>query len=147
MLNNLCLTAVVVVTARTTPPSGIFHSITVIWFIFRRCDGGGDMLVINASNHSGKPEILIIGLLPEVTERYYQVKSFIRLASFNPISTPLTYSPVILLFNGFLPRKIFSEITWERCTLSFKSAYSGLLMCSASLMFWRKLPFKMLLLK
>ncbi len=49
--------------------------------------------------------------------------SFIRLASFKPISTPLTYSPVILLFDGFVHRKKLSERVWERCTLSLKSAY------------------------
>ncbi len=54
ILNNL-LTAVVVVTARTTPPSGILPFHTVISFMFRRCDGG-DMLVINASNNTGNPE-------------------------------------------------------------------------------------------
>ncbi len=32
-------------------PSGILPFHTVISFIFRRCDDGGDMLVINASNH------------------------------------------------------------------------------------------------
>ncbi len=53
-MNNL-LTAVVVVTARTTPPSGILPFHTVISFMFRRCDGG-DMLVINASNNTGNPE-------------------------------------------------------------------------------------------
>ncbi len=46
----------VVVTARTTPPSGILPFYTVISFIFRRCDGGGDMLVVNASNHTGNPK-------------------------------------------------------------------------------------------
>ncbi len=45
----------VVVTARTTPPSGILPFHTVISLIFRRFDGGGDMLVI-ASNHTGNPE-------------------------------------------------------------------------------------------
>ncbi len=49
-------------------------------------------------------EILIIGLLPEVTERCYQVNVIIRLASFKPIATPLTYSPVILHFDGFVLR-------------------------------------------
>ncbi len=49
--------------------------------------------------------------------------SFIRLASFKLISTPLTYSPVKLLFDGFVPRKKFSEWVRERCTLSLKSAY------------------------
>ncbi len=58
--------------------------------------------------------------------------SFIRLASFKQIFTPLTYSAVILLFNRFVPRK-WSEWVW--CTLSLKSAYSGLKMCSASPMF------------
>ncbi len=38
--------------------------------------------------------------------------SFIRLASFKPISTPLTYSPVILLFDGFVLIKKISE--WVR---------------------------------
>ncbi len=46
----------VVVTPRTTPPSGILPFHTVNSLIFRRCDGGGDMLVINASNHTGNPE-------------------------------------------------------------------------------------------
>ncbi len=54
IVNNL-LTAVVVVTARTTPPSGILPFHKVISFMFRRCDGG-DMLVINASNNTGNPE-------------------------------------------------------------------------------------------
>ncbi len=45
------LTAVEVVMACTTPPSGILPFHTLISFIFRRCDDGGDMLVINASNH------------------------------------------------------------------------------------------------
>ncbi len=49
------LTAVVVVTARTTPPSDILPFHTVISLIFRICDGG-DMLVINESNHTGNPE-------------------------------------------------------------------------------------------
>ncbi len=49
------LTAVVVVSARTTPPSGILPFHKVIGFIFRRCNGG-DMLVINTSNHTGNPE-------------------------------------------------------------------------------------------
>ncbi len=49
--------------------------------------------------------ILIIGLPPEGTERCYQVKIIYQLVSFKPISTPLTYSPVILLFDGFVPRK------------------------------------------
>ncbi len=44
------------VTARTNPPSGILPFPTVIRFIFRRCDGGGDMLVINAFNPTGNPE-------------------------------------------------------------------------------------------
>ncbi len=48
------LTAVVV-TARTTAPSRILPLHTVISLIFRRCDGG-DMPVINASDHSGNPE-------------------------------------------------------------------------------------------
>ncbi len=49
-VNNLFyLTAVEV--ACTTPPSGILPFHTVISFIFRRCDNGGDMLAINASNH------------------------------------------------------------------------------------------------
>ncbi len=48
-VNNL--TAVEVVTACTTLPSGILPFHTVISFIFRRCDDDGDMLVINASNH------------------------------------------------------------------------------------------------
>ncbi len=54
IVNNL-LTAVVVVTARTTPPSGILPFHTEISFMFRRCDGR-DMLVINASNNTGNPE-------------------------------------------------------------------------------------------
>ncbi len=33
----------------------IWHPSIPISFIFRRCDGG-DMLVINASNHTGDPE-------------------------------------------------------------------------------------------
>ncbi len=45
----------VVVTARTTPPSGILPFYTAISFIIRRCDDG-DMLVISASNHTGDPE-------------------------------------------------------------------------------------------
>ncbi len=49
--------------------------------------------------------------------------SFIRLASFKPISTPLTYSPAILLFDGFVPRKKISQNECEGCTLSLKSAY------------------------
>ncbi len=49
-------------------------------------------------------EIRIIGLLPEVTERCYQ-GNVIRLDSFKPIFTQLTYSPVILLFDGFVPGK------------------------------------------
>ncbi len=89
----------VVVTA--TPPSGILLFHTVISFIFRRCDGG-DMLVINASNHTGNPE----GNSDYwVTSRPHR-KSFIRLVSFKQIFTPLTYSAVILLFNRFVPRKI-----------------------------------------
>ncbi len=49
--------------------------------------------------------------------------SFIRLASFKPIFTPLTYSPVILCSGWFEPRKKISERVWEGCTLSLKSAY------------------------
>ncbi len=45
-------------------------------------------------------------------QRYFQMSqkdvikwtSFIRLASFKPIFSPLTYSPVKLLFDGFVPR-------------------------------------------
>ncbi len=43
------------VTARTTPPSGILPFHTVISLIFRRFDCVEDMLVI-ASNHTGNPE-------------------------------------------------------------------------------------------
>ncbi len=66
------------VTARTTPPSGILSFHKVISFIFRRCDGG-DMLVINASNHiTSSPisrqsvhilRVANTALLPDVTER------------------------------------------------------------------------------
>ncbi len=42
--------------ARTSPPSGILPFHTVISLILRRCDGGGDILVINESNHTGNPE-------------------------------------------------------------------------------------------
>ncbi len=45
----------VVVTARTTPPSGLLPFHTVIRFIFIGCDGG-DMVVNNAYNHTGNPE-------------------------------------------------------------------------------------------
>ncbi len=38
--------------ACTTPPSGILPFHTVISLMFRRCDDGGDMLVI----HTGNPE-------------------------------------------------------------------------------------------
>ncbi len=90
-----------VVTARTTPPSGILPFHTVISFIFRRCDDG-DMLVINASNHTGDPE----GNSDYwVTSRRHRKTSFVRLASFKPISTPLTYSPEKLLFDGFVLMK------------------------------------------
>ncbi len=89
--------------------SSIWHpSIhTVISFIFRRCSGG-DMLVINASNHTGNPEgnsdywVTSRGHRKMLSsERHFQI----RLGSFKPIYTPLTYSPVIHLFDGFVPRK------------------------------------------
>ncbi len=67
-------------------------------------------------------EILIIGLLPDVTERCYQVNVIYQLASFKLISNPLTYSPVKLLFEGFEPRTN-DQNECEGCTLSFKSAY------------------------
>ncbi len=49
-------------------------------------------------------EVANSALLPDVTERCYQVNIFIKLASFKPIFSPLTYSPVKLLFDGFVPR-------------------------------------------
>ncbi len=88
-----------VVTARTTPPSGLLPFHTVIRFIFIGCDGG-DMVVNNASNHTGNPE----GNSDYwVTSRGHRkmLSSELHLsdiASFKPIFTPLTYSAVILLF-------------------------------------------------
>ncbi len=57
------------------------------------------MHVISASNHTGNPE---------GNYNYFQ-RSFIRLVAFKPIATPLTYSPVKLLFDTFVLMKIFSE--------------------------------------
>ncbi len=99
-----------VVTARTTPPSGILPFHTVIRFIFRRCDGE-DMLVISASKHTGNPE----GNSDYwVTSRRHRkmLSSERHLSDYphlKPISTPLTYSPVILLFDGFVLMKKKSQ--------------------------------------
>ncbi len=80
--------------ACTTPPSGILPFHTVISFIVKKCD-------VNLK------EILIIKLLPDITQICYQM----RLASFKPNFTPLTYSPVILLSGGFVPRKKILRMT------------------------------------
>ncbi len=115
---------VVVITARTTPPSGIFPFHTVISFIFRRWDGGG-----YACHQCIQPQwkswrkFWLLGYFRTSQKDVIKWTSFIRLASFKPISTTLTYSPVKLLFDGFVPRKKISEWVWERCTLSLKSAY------------------------
>ncbi len=63
-------------------------------------------------------------------QRYFQMSqkdvikwtSFIRLASIKPIFSPLTYSPVKLLWRICAQDK-WSEWVWEQCTLSLKSAY------------------------
>ncbi len=49
--------------------------------------------------------------------------SFIRLASFKPIFSPLTYSPVKTPLWRICAQEKWSEWVWERCTLSLKSAY------------------------
>ncbi len=53
---------------------------------------------------------------------------FIRLASFKPIFSPLTYSPVKLLFDRFVPRTN-DQNECEGCTLSLKSAYRTYVLC------------------
>ncbi len=118
-----------------TPPSGILPFHTVIpfqklWWWWR--------YICLSSMHPTTLEILkeirIIGLLPDVTERCYQVNVIYQISLLIiiiPCGGPLTYSPVILPFDGFVSRKKISEWVWEGCTLSLKSA-SRLIMCSAS---------------
>ncbi len=57
----------------------------------------------------------ILGLLPEVTERCYQVKVIYQISL---IKTDFyTYSPVKLLFDGFVPRKKLSELVRDQMFL------------------------------
>ncbi len=108
----------VVVTART-PPSGILPFHTVI--SFRRCDGGICLSSMHPTTLEILKEILIIGLLPDVTERCYQV---------NVIYQPhlnwfLHHWPTVLWYSSLtdLCPGNNSQNECEGCTLSLKSAY------------------------
>ncbi len=66
-------------------------------------------------------EILIIGLLPEVAARCYQVNVIYQIC--------LICSPVKLLFDGFVPRKQDKTSLKEResdAHVPYRSAYSSL---------------------
>ncbi len=66
------------------------------------------MLVINASKHTGDPEgnsDYWVSSSRCHRKMLSSERHFFRLASFKTISTPLTYSPVILLFDGFVLMK------------------------------------------
>ncbi len=75
-------------------------------------------------------------------QRYFQMSqkdvikwtSFIRLASFKPIFSPLTYSPVKLLFDGFVPRTN-DQNEYESDAHFPSNLHTGLILCSASPMF------------
>ncbi len=74
-------------------------------------------------------EILRIGLIPEVTVRCYQVNFICRISLIKLISTPLTYSPEKLLFDGFVPRKKHKNSHKEResdAHFPYHSAHSSL---------------------
>ncbi len=91
--------------------------------MFMRCDGG-DMLVINASKHTGNPE----GHSDYwVTSRRHRkmLSSERHLSDYPHLNRFLHHWPTVLWYSSLTdlcPGRYFQN-EWERCTLSFKSAY------------------------